>query len=510
MLAPPRPAPPAPPPARRPAIDVRTAPIRLVAFLAGAFGALGFAPTALFACAFFGVALLVVLIDRAPRRAAALGWWWGLGHFAVGVRWIAEAFQYQAKMPAALGWVAVAGLAALLATMPALTAWCAARAPARSRAWAFAVAWMAFEWVRGWLFTGFPWNPLAAAALPLPPFAATAALWGGLGVSGLIALAAAGLALADRWALAAALAIATVGAALSWGPAPPARADAPRLTIVQPNIGQGEKWDPNQQRRHLATLMRLSPRSAPGRRIVLWPEVALPEAELAADGRLRGTLATLLGPGDLLLIGGLLVERDRAGLAVAARNSLFAIDAAGRIVARYDKAHLVPGGEYVPLRPLADALGLSRLAPGALDFTPGPGARTLALPGLPAVGPRICYEMIFPAAAVERARRPDWIVNPSNDAWFGRVGPPQHLAMSRLRAIEEGLPIARSTPTGVSALIDGRGRVLASIPQAVAGRLDVALPPPLPAPPFARAGHFATLALALAIAALGWARHRRT
>ncbi len=511
---------PATPPAPRGfAVRLRHGPLApALALIAGTAAALGFAPIGIFAFTLFGFAALIVLAEAAPRRAGLLGWVWGVGHFAFGVRWIAEAFAYQDKMPAWLGWPVVVALAALLAAMPAIACWLtwrlARRAPALARLWAFPAAWMATEWLRGHLFTGFPWNTLAASTLELPGLPLTAATWGALGLSGLIALAAAAIAFA-RWrpglvAVMLALAgIAARGHFASFGPQPI------ELVIVQPNIGQGQKWNPLAAEQNLATLIALSrparlPPSPGTKRVILWPEVALAEGEAQTDAALRTRLATLLRPGDLLLTGGLSVTRDAQGNAVAAANSVFAIDSLGQILARYDKSHLVPGGEYVPLRPIADALGLSRLAPGDVDFTPGSGARTLNLPGVPAVGPLICYEMIFPTDIVDEAHRPAWLFNPSNDAWFADTGPWQHLALARLRAIEEGLPIARSTPTGVSALIDADGALIATVPQRTASAIVARLPSARLPTPFSRGGDW--IPAGLGALALTFARRsaRRT
>lgn len=489
-----------------------------LALAAGLFAALGFAPIGLFACTLFGLALLVVLAEAAPRRASVLGWAWGIGHFAFSVRWIAEAFTYQDKMPAWLGWVVVLGLAALLAALPALACWAtwrfARRAPAAARLWAFPAAWTVCEWLRGHLFTGFPWNPLAAATLDVPGLAQPVAVVGQFGLSGFIALAAAALALwrfrpaLIAWA---ALVVATVLLTATgsrgidpFGAGGTDRPPTAQLLIVQPNIGQSEKWSPGGGAYALRTLMTLSHRPAPTAvpRYILWPEVALPENELEHEPRTRALLATLLRPGDLLLTGGLSVTRDAAGDAITAANSVFVIDAHGTIVGRYDKSHLVPGGEYVPLRPLADLLGLSRLAPGDLDFTPGGGPKTLRGGGLAPVGALVCYEIIFPAAIVNAADRPDWLFNPSNDAWFADTGPWQHLALARLQAIAEGLPIARSTPTGISALIGPRGELLASLPQRQAGVIEHVLPGRLPPTPYARLGDLIPLGLALTALAL--------
>jgi hypothetical protein len=169
----------------------------------------------------------------------------------------------------------------------------------------------------------------------------------------------------------------------------------------------------------------------------------------------------------------------------------------GEIVDRYDKAHLTPYGEYLPMRPILSRLGLSRLAPGDLDFLAGPGPRTLDLGRFGSAGVQICYEIIFSGNVVDAANRPDFIFNPSNDAWFGAWGPPQHLAQARLRAIEEGLPVLRATPTGVSAVIDAEGRLLQSLPWREAGAIDARLPAPKPPTLFARFGNALVLLFAL-------------
>jgi apolipoprotein N-acyltransferase len=176
---------------------------------------------------------------------------------------------------------------------------------------------------------------------------------------------------------------------------------------------------------------------------------------------------------------------------------VFVIAPGGAIIGRYDKSHLVPYGEYLPMRPLLSAIGLSRLAPGDLDFTPGPGPRTLNLGGeWGKVGFDLCYEIIFSGHVVDEKNRPGFIFNPSNDAWFGSWGPPQHLAQARLRAAEEGIPILRATPTGISAVIDGRGNIVKSLPWHTAGVIDAVLPPAADSPPpFARFGNIIPLIL---------------
>jgi apolipoprotein N-acyltransferase len=233
---------------------------------------------------------------------------------------------------------------------------------------------------------------------------------------------------------------------------------------------------------------------------------------LRADPRLtRARIAAMLGPIDQAMVGGNALMFDSSSRLTGAGNSVWVVDSAGMLGTRYDKAHLVPYGEYLPMRPLLQPLGLARLVMGDIDFVPGPGPRTLDVPGFGKAGIQICYEIIFSGQVVDRANRPDFLFNPSNDAWFGSWGPPQHLAQARLRAIEEGLPILRATPTGISAVIDARGRVLGTVPAGTEGAITLPLPRPLPRTPFARMGNWlaflvAGLALLLAVANRRFAR----
>ncbi|MGA9580894.1 MAG: apolipoprotein N-acyltransferase, partial [Allosphingosinicella sp.] len=295
---------------------------------------------------------------------------------------------------------------------------------------------------------------------------------------------------------------------LAAGPAPgPA---GPSLRIVQPNIGQQDKWREGFQEENMERLRRLSTTGGNEPRLLLWPEAAVTRPlenglrdrdHIVETFELRRDVAAMLGEKDLLLTGGV-TWRSPDGLDItSATNSVFAIDPAGRILSRYDKAHLVPYGEYLPMRPILSSLGLSRLAPGDVDFDPGPGPRTLDLPVVGKVGFQLCYEIIFSGEVVDRGNRPNFLFNPSNDAWFGAWGPPQHLAQARLRALEEGLPVLRATPTGISAVIDSDGRLLRSLPWRTAGVIDTRLPAPRTATPFARFGNILPLAFALLLLA---------
>jgi apolipoprotein N-acyltransferase len=511
-----------------------------LAFLLGAVAACGFAPLNLWPLTFLCLAGLILLVRQARtgRRAAAIGWWFGLGNFCIGLNWIATAFTFQAAMPAWLGWIAVLLLSLYLAIYPALasaTAWWIARPKPPScesrdlaLVLAFAGAWTVSEWLRATLFTGFAWNPIGVVWVTLTPIARIGRFVGTYGLSGVAMLAAGGIAMAILTArrarrdgrtgkvvlligIPAAVMIALAPAIVfdRFSRMPPA-ADAPLLRVVQPNIGQDVKWDADHVESNFAKLEALSGKPGPRPRLVIWPEAAVPFF-LEENAGARTAIASLLGPRDIILTGADAVQYGPDGAIVSAANSVFGMDANGRLLGRYDKAHLVPYGEYLPMRPLLSRIGLSRLAPGDIDFRPGAGAGNITLQGIGSVGLQICYEIIFSGHVVDRAHRPIVLINPSNDAWFGRWGPPQHLAQARLRAIEEGLPIVRSTPTGISAVIDRDGRLLAALPWRQAGAIEMPLPPVGQPTLFSRIGNalpliFAGLLLIAGLASRRWAR----
>jgi apolipoprotein N-acyltransferase len=496
-----------------------------LSFLAGLAGACGFEPLGLWPLTPAALVLLLWLIRSAPglRSALARGWWFGVGHFILGLNWIATAFTYQAEMPASLGYLAVVLLSLYLAVYPAAAAglaWRWGRKDDLRLVLVFAAAWIVTEWLRATLFTGFAWNPIGVAILATPP-SWSARLVGTYGLSGVTALLAGILLLLllRQWrsaaATAAGVSLLALAGFLAGGPAPgPA---GPALRIVQPNIGQQDKWREGFQQENMARLRRLSNWGGREPRLLLWPEAAVTrplENGLNDPGHviemleLRAEVAEMLGDKDLLLTGGV-TWRSPDGLDItSATNSVFAIDKTGRILARYDKAHLVPYGEYLPMRPILSKLGLSRLAPGDVDFDPGPGAQTLDLPVIGKAGFQLCYEIIFSGEVVDRGNRPAFLFNPSNDAWFGAWGPPQHLAQARLRALEEGIPVLRATPTGISAVIDADGRLLRSLAWRTAGVIDTRLPAPKPPTPFARFGNVLPLLFALLLAGLAMVAQR--
>ncbi len=497
------------------------------AFGIGAASAFAFQPVGWWPLMPFAFLGLCELVARAGslKKALLTGWLFGLGQFVVGLNWIATAFTYQAAMPAWLGWVAVLLLSLYLAVFPMLAAglaWRIGKDKPLALVLALAGAWALTEWLRAGLFTGFAWNPVAVTLIATPLRGLSAGI-GTYGLSAVLALIGGLLWLATKRefkpALAGAAAIA-LAAALFWPKEPLAANELKPVRIIQPNIGQEDKWREGFGDEAAARLAMLSlPRGAQPR-LLLWPEAAItepvsderrdPRAQiLARFERMRAAL--VLGPGEMLVTGGIGLKSSTGQVLDGATNSVYAIAPGGRIVGRYDKAHLVPYGEYLPMRPLLSAIGLSRLAPGDLDFNDGPGPRNIALPGFGLMGVQVCYEIIFSGQVVDPHHRPDFIFNPSNDAWFGRWGPPQHLAQARLRAAEEGLPVIRATPTGISAVVDADGRLLKSLPWHAAGRIDVRLPPARPATLFARLGNVIPVVLGflLIIAGIAVGRSRR-
>jgi apolipoprotein N-acyltransferase len=473
--------------------------------VAGALTALAMPPLHWLPLAVVGLVIFVWLWDGAPtaRIAGWRAWWWGVGHFIVGSYWMLEAFFVPPADFALLGPPAIVGLAMVLGVFPGLAAWAskklALRWPQLGRRYRrlvlLAIAWTATEWLRGHVFTGYPWNPLGhvwAFATPLLQGAALVGVYG-LGTLTFIILAAP----AAGWRVALG-ALAAVGAAGVAGQQvmPPVVADGPMIRIVQPNVPQAEKWRPENRARELKRLIDLSRREGFDRlAAVVWPETAVPFIVQPESPGLPA-LATAAPRGGYLIAGA-----ARAGAIVqdGVWNSLLAITPDAEIVATFDKVHLVPFGEYIPFHkewpPLTGLIGRG-------SFEKGDAFTTIALPGLPAFSPLICYEAIFPGEVTGPGARPAWLLNVTNDAWFGTSsGPYQHLTSARLRTVEEGLPMIRAANTGVSAVIDAFGRVIASLEMEREGVIDHALPPPRAATLYARWHDWTLLAL-LAILAM--------
>lgn len=496
----------------------------LAAAALGALAALALAPLHWLPLLFVAFGGLVLLLDRAPgpRGAALSGWLFGLGHFLAGLGWIAESFQVDAERFGALAAPAVLGLGAFLALFPALA--CLAAKAVGRKGWplvpALAACWGAAEWARGHALTGFPWNLVGYAWGVSDATLQPASVVGvyGLGFVTVVLAALPGLALLPAragggrrwWSLAASmagiLALWALGAARLAG-AGAGDPDVPgvRLRLVQASVPQAMKWAPDERARILARHIALT--TAPAAREpthVVWPESAVPYL-LAEAPEVRRAIGAAVPAGGALVTGAV---RRAPGFAArpAYLNSLVALDGTGEVAAAYDKTRLVPFGEYVPLRGL---LPLKKFTEGAVDFAPGAGPASLAVPGLPPARPMICYEAVFPvsAAAGAAAGPAGWLLNVTNDAWFGTsAGPYQHFLAARVRAVEQGLPLVRAANTGISAVVDAHGRVRASLPLNVEGVLDQPLPAPArggtPYAVWGDAPFAALVALGLAFAAL--------
>lgn len=489
----------------------------LAAAVLGALMALALPPFHLLPLAVAALAGLVWLIDSSTgaRGAFAVGWLFGFGHFLAGLWWIVNALllfglQFLPVYPIVIGF-----LPALLAVFVGLA--CAAlrltplEGPARILA--FAGYWVAFEWLRAYAFSGFPWN-LAGYMWAFSDAMLQLASLGGIYALSLVGIAALAMpallaerARAGRAAVSVVLAALVPVAVLGFGVWRLSDAPAPGsdtvpgvvLRVVQPNVSQAEKWSRAQHEANFARLLSLS--AAPGPRPVthiVWPETAA-TFFLAENRPALERVSAVVPPGGLMLAGA-----PRRGVENGERllfNSLLAIDRAGTVLASFDKFHLVPLGEYVPFKRY---LPLTKVVEGASDYSPGPGPRTLHLAGLPPLSPLICYEAIFPGQVLERADRPRWLLNVTNDGWYGdSPGPRQHFAIARLRAVEEGMPLVRSANTGISGVVDAYGRVVTKLDLGRAGVVDSGLPRALEGPPlYARWGDWCMLAELAVIALL--------
>lgn len=447
------------------------------------------------------------IIENSPSRRACFitGWWFGFGYFVAGLYWIANALLTK---PEQFGWLApfaVLGLAAMFALYSATAALLTRLSGARGvgGVLVFAGIWTALEWVRSWAFTGFPWNLIGSIWTFSDAMIQITSVIGTYGL-GLLTVAAAAMPatlVVERQSRKSAMiavicAMALVAATWTGGAIRLALVGAPdevkgvRLRLVQPNIAQTQKWRRSLLDVHLRKQAEMGAMPIGSRPThIIWAETAAPL--FLGEDRARMRMIGQLTPKGGLTITGTL-RRTPPGVPYQIWNSMLAFNHDGQPVATFDKSHLVPFGEYVPFRNL---LNVAKVTSGTVDFSPGEGIRTLRLPGLPPVSPLICYEVIFPGKVVDPEDRPDWMLNITNDAWYGQSsGPYQHLAMARLRAVEEGLPLVRVANTGVSAIIDPWGRVLARQELGEQGIVDGPLPTPLATQPtYARYGNWVVL-----------------
>ena len=490
-----------------------------VAILIGAVSALGFAPFDIFPLFLLAVAALVLLLDGAAssgsrlRNGALAGWAFGFGQFVVGMHWIFYPFLVDPLEHAwQIPFVAVlfpGGLALFVALAAGVAAQFWRHGPSRIFLLAFCYA--AGEWLRGHVLTGLPWNLPAYSWGASLAVMQTAALVGAYGLSLLTLLLGASFAeLFGRPRRILLPSLTTALFVLMWGGgelrlhATPTRFLAGvNLRIVQPNIPQDEKYIREYVQRNWDRLVDLTmKRSGASPTVIIWPEAA-PPILLQRSPEALDQIAVMTGPKRALVTGNQRVALEPSGTRIF-YNSLYIFGHGGVLLSTYDKFHLVPFGEYLPLEAMLKRLGITKLVGFPGSFAPGDGPHTYEIPGAPPAGPLICYEILFPGAVIG-SKRPQWLINVTDDSWFGPwAGPRQHLLAARVRAIEEGLPVARAANTGISAVIDPVGRTVATLGLDETGEMDSQLPRALTEPPYARYRDAGFFLLLLASAGLSW------
>lgn len=480
----------------------------LLAAAAGAAMALAQPPLSWPVVLFAALPLLLWLLDGTdgPGAAFRLGWAAGTGHFAAALFWIVSPFMVE---PQVFGWMAPFALAGMAGGMALF--WAVPFAVARrvtptgaGRVLALAALWTLSDYARSHILTGFPWG-LTGYAWIETPVAQVAALIGPHGL-GLLTLTAGLLPGLGGWrptALAAALVAAAMGFG-AWRLAQPlpARAEPVTVRLVQPDADQALKWDPEMAAVFRARLLTFSAEPAdPAPDVTIWPETAVPFV-LGYAPEAQAEAAASVGPQGRLILG--ITRLVRTAEADRWFNALAVLAPDGSVQAVYDKHHLVPFGEYIPKAAWVARLGLPGLETmTGSGFTAGPGPHLITVPGLPTFLPLICYEAIFPHGLRAPEGRPDWLVQVTNDAWFGTLsGPYQHLAQARSRAIEQGLPLARAANTGITAMVDPLGRIRAKMDLGEAGFIDTPLPAPLSPTAYSRYGDIPALILIAAVLGL--------
>lgn len=461
----------------------------------GAVAAFGQEPYGLAPLLVLAFALVIALYDplAGKGRAALLGWAFGTGYFLHALQWIVSPFLVDV---ARHGWMAPFALVLMGLGMGLfwMLAFWGARLLTPGSRWPLVFTLAAAEMLRAHLFTGFPWAMPAQSLVASLPGQALAWIGPyGLNLAILLVSLLGALVLTAQGRAARLLAglLAAAGLGLTFLPVPggPSPLTEGVVRLVQPNAAQRDKWDPEKARAFYARQIEFSaapPQGAQAPDLVLWSETAIPWL-LHHAGPILPEIAEAGAPAPVALG----VQRFGAEEGVYF-NSLVVLDAAGAVAQLYDKHHLVPFGEYMPFGGLMRRIGLEALAAQVgSGFAAGPGPALLDFGALGRALPLICYEAVFARDARTELGRPDFIIQVTNDAWFGRgAGPRQHLAQARMRAIEQGLPLARAANTGISAMIDPQGRIIASLPLNSAGFLDAPLPAPLAPTPYARTGDF--------------------
>ena len=457
----------------------------------GAFTTLTFAP-------YYYIFLLPIIFsllfytinkDLPKRKLFGIGFWFGMGLGSFSTAWIANALMIDGGIYAALipvVWIGMGILFGLFWGLPTCLSGFYKIGLYRLLGWASLIT--LFEWIRSWFLTGFPWNLTGSVwenTLPVLQFASI------FGVYGLTFVTLALCSTLSFWPNKKIIGFALMVFILIYGAGfyriyngQEAVATGVRLRLVQPDIPQTLKWDPDKAETNFIKILHLSKQNNQSITHTLWPESAIPFIVNKNESE-TPRLMQAVRQGGTLIMGGIRATED---IEAPIANSLFILDDFANILAHYDKSHLVPFGEYVPFRQL---IPFEKVVPIPLDFKAGQGVKTIRVAGTPPFGALVCYEVIFSGQVVSKKERPSWLVNATNDGWYGlSAGPYQHLGMTKMRAVEEGLPIARVANTGISAVFDGYGKTIGELPLGTEGVLDTTLPMPLPKTIYSRFGYW--------------------
>ena len=453
-----------------------------ISFVLGLLSALAFAPVFLFPILLITFPCFLVLISYSTKKSSfLLGWWFGFGYFIAGLYWISFALLVDIN---SFGWLIP--VAVLL--MPAITAIYIGFIGLLTKILSknkyqllvnFICLWVLFEIIRVNILTGSPWLLLGYSLCFWDAMLQSASVFGIYGLSFIVlCVVCTPYLLLDHYKkldsvfITIALLIFTTNFGFGYFRLQNSTSELSNsmIRIVQANISQNLKWDYNERLNNLIKHANLTKQNNDKIDYVIWPESAI-SFPMSLQNRLR--ISDIIPKNSFLLVGGIRVNNEINPTEIW--NSMFLINSTGQIIDFYDKIHLVPFGEYVPLKKF---IPITKVTQGAIDFSPGSSLKTIKVSkNLPSFAPLICYEAYFPEDVVLKEQLPDFIVNFTNDAWYGNTsGPYQHLYMTKLRAIEQGIPIARAANTGISAIIDPYGRILKMLPLNKEGIIDLQLP----------------------------------
>lgn len=444
---------------------------KILSFMLGGMTVWGLPPYHVLPCSIVGVAGFFYLINNSDKIKSTFfdSWLFGIGFFGFGLLWISEAFftegmdiEYLAPLPP----IAFGLFFGLYVCVPSCFSLFFKKG--FFRLFAFSAIWCISEMLRGILFTGFPWNPIGSVLAKWPLFIQTASIWGVYGVGFFFVLFSSSIGLLkikgefNKKNIIIPLVVLLLFVVFGFVRLKSSNdkmINGLEVRLVQANIKQGIKWDKGHAEKVLMDYVHLS-RSQGAEKIthVLWPETAT-QFVLDQDNFAHSMVSSALLPSSILLAGSLRVEKDENSKTLKLFNSVVAINDLGVNLGYYDKNHLVPFGEYVPLARIFPFI--RRLVPGSIDFSRGVGIKTTNIPRTLPVGILVCYEIIFPGKVVDKNERPYWLMNATNDAWYGMsAGPYQHFVSAQFRSVEEGIPIARVANSGISGVIDAYGRVV--------------------------------------------------